>query len=254
MTVLRCAVRLPVRRCLLPGTPGYLPCRGGFGLGPLSPSCFASVCLPSKHPHCLPLTPPTDNYCFYVENYDSLDAAYDWARDTLAAHAGDKREFLYTRAQLERGATHDKLWNAAQLEMVHAGKMHGFMRMYWAKKILEVCAARAPPCLSVYVYVSVCPVSGMLLCGWRTASGRTACEAENRRGVGQPMCCCRHHRPPSPTVDRVPRRGPGDLHLPERPVLAGRPRPQRLRRLHVVHRGHTRPGGWLGGGGMLKSP
>ena len=24
-----------------------------------------------------------------------------------------------------------------QLEMVHAGKMHGFMRMYWAKKVLE---------------------------------------------------------------------------------------------------------------------
>lgn len=22
--------------------------------------------------------------------------------------------------------------------MVHSGKMHGFMRMYWAKKILEV--------------------------------------------------------------------------------------------------------------------
>jgi hypothetical protein len=41
------------------------------------------------------------------------------------------------REQLERGATHDELWNAAQMEMVHRGKMHGFMRMYWAKKILE---------------------------------------------------------------------------------------------------------------------
>jgi deoxyribodipyrimidine photo-lyase len=40
-------------------------------------------------------------------------------------------------AQLEAAATHDELWNAAQLEMVHRGKMHGFMRMYWAKKILE---------------------------------------------------------------------------------------------------------------------
>lgn len=26
---------------------------------------------------------------------------------------------------------------AAQRELVHRGKMHGFMRMYWAKKILE---------------------------------------------------------------------------------------------------------------------
>ncbi len=42
------------------------------------------------------------------------------------------------REQFEKGTTHDKLWNAAQLEMVHFGKMHGFMRMYWAKKILEV--------------------------------------------------------------------------------------------------------------------
>ncbi len=41
------------------------------------------------------------------------------------------------REQFEKGQTHDKLWNAAQLEMVHSGKMHGFMRMYWAKKILE---------------------------------------------------------------------------------------------------------------------
>jgi deoxyribodipyrimidine photo-lyase len=43
----------------------------------------------------------------------------------------------WRRAQLEAAATHDELWNAAQLEMVHRGKMHGFMRMYWAKKILE---------------------------------------------------------------------------------------------------------------------
>ena len=46
--------------------------------------------------------------------------------------------FYFSREQFEKGQTHDKLWNAAQLEMVHSGKMHGFMRMYWAKKILEV--------------------------------------------------------------------------------------------------------------------
>ena len=29
------------------------------------------------------------------------------------------------------------MWNAAQLELIHHGKIHGYMRMYWAKKILE---------------------------------------------------------------------------------------------------------------------
>lgn len=39
------------------------------------------------------------------------------------------------REQFENGETHDELWNAGQLEMKHLGKMHGFMRMYWAKKV-----------------------------------------------------------------------------------------------------------------------
>jgi deoxyribodipyrimidine photo-lyase len=41
------------------------------------------------------------------------------------------------RDELEQGNTHDELWNAAQKEMVYLGKLHGYMRMYWAKKILE---------------------------------------------------------------------------------------------------------------------
>lgn len=49
----------------------------------------------------------------------------------------DKRTYLYTRDELANSQTHDALWNSAQLEMVKEGKMHGFMRMYWAKKILE---------------------------------------------------------------------------------------------------------------------
>ena len=39
--------------------------------------------------------------------------------------------------ELESGRTHDELWNSAQLQLVKDGKIHGFMRMYWAKKILE---------------------------------------------------------------------------------------------------------------------
>lgn len=78
-----------------------------------------------------------DNFCFYQPHYDSLQGAYEWARNTLLAHASDKREHIYTQEELEKAKTHDELWNASQLEMVHLGKMHGFMRMYWAKKILE---------------------------------------------------------------------------------------------------------------------
>ena len=44
---------------------------------------------------------------------------------------------VYTLEQFESAKTHDALWNAAQRELVFGGKMHGFMRMYWAKKILE---------------------------------------------------------------------------------------------------------------------
>uniref|UniRef100_A0A1A8KZS4 Deoxyribodipyrimidine photo-lyase n=2 Tax=Nothobranchius pienaari TaxID=704102 RepID=A0A1A8KZS4_9TELE len=56
----------------------------------------------------------TDNFCFYNENYDSVKGAYEWAQKTLKDHAKDKREYLYTREQLEQAQTHDKLWNAAQ--------------------------------------------------------------------------------------------------------------------------------------------
>ncbi|XP_057746807.1 deoxyribodipyrimidine photo-lyase isoform X1 [Arachis stenosperma] len=78
-----------------------------------------------------------DNFCFYQLHYDSLQGAWEWARKTLLDHAADKREHTYSKEQLEKAQTADPLWNASQLEMVHDGKMHGFMRMYWAKKILE---------------------------------------------------------------------------------------------------------------------
>jgi len=79
-----------------------------------------------------------DNFCWYSPKYDTLEGqVYDWAKDTLRAHSSDKRDYVYTLEQFETGKTHDKLWNAAQRELVYGGKMHGFMRMYWAKKILE---------------------------------------------------------------------------------------------------------------------
>jgi deoxyribodipyrimidine photo-lyase len=78
-----------------------------------------------------------ENFCFYNERYDSLSGAADWALNSLEQHRADPREYVYTAEQLERAETHDDIWNAAQLQMVDDGKMHGFLRMYWAKKILE---------------------------------------------------------------------------------------------------------------------
>lgn len=78
-----------------------------------------------------------DNYCFYNKHYDSFRGFPDWAKKTLDEHRRDKRAYVYSRGQFESGLTHDGLWNAAQMEMVRTGKMHGYMRMYWAKKILE---------------------------------------------------------------------------------------------------------------------
>ena len=54
---------------------------------------------------------------------------------TLRVHANDKREYLYSEGQLENAETHDPLWNAAQKQMVLMGWRHGYLRMYWAKKI-----------------------------------------------------------------------------------------------------------------------
>lgn len=49
----------------------------------------------------------------------------------------DKRNVSYTEEQLEKGKTHDVMWNAAQKQLILHGKIHGYMRMYWCKKILE---------------------------------------------------------------------------------------------------------------------
>jgi deoxyribodipyrimidine photo-lyase len=79
----------------------------------------------------------SDNYCYYNSNYDSFEGFPSWARKTLDDHRGDPREYIYEAGKLEGSLTHDRLWNAAQSQMVITGRMHGYMRMYWAKKILE---------------------------------------------------------------------------------------------------------------------
>jgi deoxyribodipyrimidine photo-lyase len=78
-----------------------------------------------------------DNFCYYTSDYDSVHCFPDWARKTLDEHRKDVRKHSYTLSELEEAQTHDDLWNAGQKEMVIRGKMHGWVRMYWAKKILE---------------------------------------------------------------------------------------------------------------------
>lgn len=77
------------------------------------------------------------NFVSYHPSYDAFQALPEWAKRTLKSHQKDRREYLYTLEELERAETHDPYWNAAQEEMVLTGKMHGYMRMYWGKKILE---------------------------------------------------------------------------------------------------------------------
>ncbi|XP_061709361.1 deoxyribodipyrimidine photo-lyase [Cydia pomonella] len=78
-----------------------------------------------------------DNFCFYNEHYDRVQGAHSWAAKTLDDHRKDKRSHIYTLEELSQAKTHDDLWNSAQIQLNKEGKMHGFLRMYWAKKILE---------------------------------------------------------------------------------------------------------------------
>ena len=77
------------------------------------------------------------NFVRYAARADSLDELTEWARATLDRHRRDARRPLYTPEQFERAATYDDLWNATQKELLLGGKIHGYYRMYWGKKILE---------------------------------------------------------------------------------------------------------------------
>jgi len=78
-----------------------------------------------------------DNYCNYNQDYTTLRGAPEWSRRTLQKHETDPRNYIYSLQELETASTHDLAWNAAQRQLTATGKMHGYMRMYWAKKVLE---------------------------------------------------------------------------------------------------------------------
>lgn len=79
----------------------------------------------------------SDNFCLHEPLYDNVAGFPEWARKTLDQHRSDKREYIYSLQDLETGNTHERLWNACQVDLALSGKLHGYLRMYWAKKILE---------------------------------------------------------------------------------------------------------------------
>ncbi len=77
------------------------------------------------------------NFVRFNASYDSMECLELWANRSFAQHSGDRRPIIYNDAQLQNAETHDQLWNAAQKQMIITGWMHNYLRMYWAKKILE---------------------------------------------------------------------------------------------------------------------
>jgi deoxyribodipyrimidine photo-lyase len=92
------------------------------------------------------------NFRRYADHHDTLEALPDWARKTIADHRKDQRDPAYTRDQFEAAATHDDLWNATQKELRLRGKIHGYYRMFWGKKILEW-SATASEALATMLYL-----------------------------------------------------------------------------------------------------
>jgi deoxyribodipyrimidine photo-lyase len=77
------------------------------------------------------------NFCSQREDYDRFESLPDWAQKTLTRHATDPRANEYSLEEFETSRTHDRLWNAAQAQLVREGRMHNYLRMLWGKKILQ---------------------------------------------------------------------------------------------------------------------
>ncbi len=81
------------------------------------------------------------NFCHFNPKHATLAALPAWARQTLHSHENDAHPYVYTSEELENADTHDEVWNLAQRELLATGKIHGYMRMLWGKKIIEWSAA-----------------------------------------------------------------------------------------------------------------
>lgn len=78
-----------------------------------------------------------DNFCYFALNFKDFSGVPSWAKISLENHKFDLRAYLYSLEELENARTHDKLWNATQIQLIREGTIQGYLRMYWAKKILE---------------------------------------------------------------------------------------------------------------------
>ena len=94
-----------------------------------------------------------DNFCLYCSDFKSLKCIQNWAKNTILEHKNDIREYIYSTNALEEAKTHDKLWNAAQKQLVCDGVIHGYLRMYWAKQIAKW-TKTAQDALDVAIYLN----------------------------------------------------------------------------------------------------
>ena len=78
-----------------------------------------------------------DNFCLYSKDFKSINSAPNWAKESLSIHKNDIRDYIYSLKEFEFAETHDELWNLTQKQLTERGIIHGYLRMYWAKKILE---------------------------------------------------------------------------------------------------------------------
>ena len=78
-----------------------------------------------------------DNFCLYAKSFKNFSSIPTWAKTSLEAHKNDFRTYIYSTEELENAQTHDKLWNTTQRQLINNGTIHGYLRMYWAKKISE---------------------------------------------------------------------------------------------------------------------
>ena len=78
-----------------------------------------------------------DNFCLYSKSFKNFSSIPNWAKMSLENHKYDIRPYIYSIEMLESAKTHDKLWNATQTQLIKEGTIHGYLRMYWAKKIFD---------------------------------------------------------------------------------------------------------------------
>ena len=78
-----------------------------------------------------------DNFCLYANSFKDFSGISNWAKMSLNNHKFDIRPYIYSMEELENAKTYDTLWNATQIQLIREGTIHGYLRMYWAKKISE---------------------------------------------------------------------------------------------------------------------